>query len=269
LTAAGFLVASGKWDESIAQTVIPEVSVRPIEIPSRAEPLSSAKPFNPQSGRKLRFDDSAVRSNFTAGEDQLVISGPIAGCPLVFLDTSIHKYSIVYEKRYAAVLADEKSALHQDVCECRLLPGDYRACAMKEILDHATPIAPSARPAGTTNRVHISVADVHEFESIYAELLTAAPTGSIKTLPAGGFGGGGGGGGNHGIPPGFSAVPTPKHLIYEHKCEQTSKVCISPHDGKVSAEFSVKCDNLPEVTFSTDGDVSMKLGPISVSFSGK
>jgi hypothetical protein len=258
-----------------AQIVIPEVPIRPMELPKTKPPETRAgqPSFDLESKPTLHFDDTATRITSEPYDDQIVLGKAVAGCPLIFLNVSIRSYRLIYQRHYAAVLADEMSPLHQDVCECRLMPGNYQACALKAILANATPVFMPALHETMARGIQVSITDPQEFEKLFSYISSNLPAYSNETAAA--FRNGGAGGSDSGTPPPTqppSESPPPPQLNradndQANKCERSSKICISPKDGKVSAEFSIKCKNMPEFTISTDGEASMKLGPIAVSFS--
>jgi hypothetical protein len=254
----------------IPEVRIPDISVRSPELPKEGGPKGFPFSIDSRRQQEFSFDFTRPQPVSNGSDDQIVIGMPIAGCPLVFLKVNIHSYKLIYRRRYAAVLADDNSPLHQDVCECRLMPGDYRACALKTIASKATPISTTPPPDYLLQGIQIAITDAQEFEKLFADISSKIPAHQSEIATA--FTNDGSGGAN-GKPP--TRPPSQNDPLQvnkpesddSNKCERSAKICISPNDGKVSAEFSVKCKNMPEFTFSTDGEASMKLGHVSVSFS--
>lgn len=208
--------------------------------------------------RERYFNGARARGTVgsVTSDHQVLIGKPIAGCPLLFLKFSIHKYQIMYERRYATILADMSSLLRQDVCECLLESGDTRACTVKKILAEARPLSTQIPDGAQLDDIEVFITDAEEFKNLF-EYISANVPPRVPPPP---------------IRPPWWKPPSPvpvsiPAVVSENECERSAKLCMSPKDGKVSAEFSVKCKNTPEFTFSTDGEASMKLGRVSVSFS--
>ena len=166
MLAVANCVALGLPSDVSAQVLMPEVDIRPFELPKEAETKNSFVSPKASKLRELLFDNGRRRLVSNTSDDQVLIGKPIAGCPLVFLKFSIHSYKLIYRQRYAAVLADDSSPLHQDVCECRLMPEDYRACALKTIVSKAKPISTTPPPDRLLQGIQISITDALEFEKL-------------------------------------------------------------------------------------------------------
>lgn len=198
---------------------------------------------------------------------QVLRGNPVGGCPLLFQTFHLYHYQIVYQRRYLDMLADDRSPLRQDVCECRLMGGDYATCARQAILSSAT-----AYSGPMSGGVEVFVTDPGEFENLFAYISTNVAI-APETLTSPGPMGSGNGNGEPpaAMPP--QPPPSPQttegSAVEENSWERSGKICISSKGGKISAEFSVKCKNMPEYTFSTEGEASIKVGPVGVSFSAE
>jgi hypothetical protein len=209
--------------------------------------------------------ENRVRDSNSPNDSQVLRGNPVGGCPLLFHAFHLYHYQIVYQRRYLDIIADDRSPLSQDVCECRLLGGDYATCARQAILSSAT-----AYTGPMSGGVEVFVTDPGEFENLFAYISTNVPV-APETLTSPGPTGGGNGNGEPPVAmppePPRSPQTTKENAVEENSCERSGKICISSKGGKISAEFSVKCKNMPEYTFSTEGEASIKVGPIGVSFS--
>jgi hypothetical protein len=110
----------------------------------------------------------------TDNQSKLLLSNTLGNCPLSFLTFNIHHYRLTYERRYLNMLVDDRSPLRQDVCECRLLPGDYAVCARKSILADASVVG-SAVNHDMSGGIQVFVTDTGEFENLYAYVLDNVP----------------------------------------------------------------------------------------------
>jgi hypothetical protein len=195
---------------------------------------------------------------------EMLLGRPVGGCPLLFLTFYLYHYEIVYQRRYLDMLANDRSPLSQDICECRLLGGDYPACARQAILSSA-----AAYTGPMTGGVEVLVTDPGEFEKLFAYISKSVPVARETPTSPGSAGGGKGNGEPPAtLPPQLPRSPQPAEVstAEETGCERSGKICISTKGGTISAEFKVKCKNMPEYTFSTEGEVSIKVGPAGVSF---
>jgi hypothetical protein len=211
--------------------------------------------------------ENRVGDSSSPNDSQVLRGNPVGGCPLLFHTFHLYHYQIVYQRRYLDMLADDRSPLRQDVCECRLIGGDYATCARQAILSSAT-----AYTGPISGVVEVFVTDPGEFENLFAYISTNVAI-APETLTSPGPMGGGNGNGEPpaAMPP--QPPPSPQTTegtaVEENSCERSGKICISSKGGKISAEFSVKCKNMPEYTFSTEGEASIKVGPVGVSFSAE
>jgi hypothetical protein len=273
--------ASIVWlpEPASAQFVTPEVDVFPRNAPKPLEMKPDLGVKETPQTKGLDFDLShkaaaAPSALSDTTQSQILFTEPAGSCPLLFQTFAIHHYRLTYQRQYLNILANQQSPLHDDVCECRLLPGDPSECVHQFLSSHAVvdtgPVANDDRNGG----IEVFVTDVDEFQNLLAYVFTtvpASPEPPITPNLKGGDAGNAPPPGGNGPPPISPQQRPPQPAKAErtnsNKCERSEKICISPKDHKISAEFTVKCDHLPEFTFSTEGEASMKLGPITVSLS--
>lgn len=182
-------------------------------------------------------------------------------CPLLFMAFEIHHYRLMYESRYKRNLAGERSPLRQDLCRCRSLPGDHTTCVENAIGSRASAAGPTLENS-FAGGIEVMVTNTQEFENLFDYVLRTIPG---EGEPVIGSNGGEDGHGNGGPPVGPASQVPEQNTANLNRCERGTKICISPKDHKISAEFKVKCNDMPELTFSTEGEASIKLGPMSVS----
>jgi hypothetical protein len=154
-------------------------------------------------------------------------------CPLSFLKFDIHHYRLAYQHKDVGILTDSKSPLH------------YASCAQRMMSAGAT-------EAISDEGIHVTVTDPIEFVRLFDYVLNNVKVAGAGPPP---------------LPPTQVALafPSTSGELRPDRCERSAKVCMSTKDRKISVEFTIKCDHLPEFTFSTEAEASVKLGPITVS----
>jgi hypothetical protein len=182
-------------------------------------------------------------------------------CPLLFMNFEIHHYHLMYEPRYKHNLASEQSPLRQDLCKCRSLPGDHTTCVENAIASRESTAGPGLENS-FAGGIEVMVTDTQEFEHLFDHVLRIVPAGGQPVI---GSSGGDDGQGNGGPPTAPASQVPGRNSADLSTCERSTKVCISTKGHKISAEFKVKCEHMPELTFSTEGETSIKLGRMSVS----
>jgi hypothetical protein len=185
-------------------------------------------------------------------------------CPLLFMAFEIHHYRLMYEPRYKHNLAGEGSPLHQDLCKCRSLPGDHTTCVETAMASRAGAAGPTLENS-FAGGIEVMLTNTQEFENLLDYVLRIVPTGGQPVIGSNGGEDGHGNGGPPAVPPSQAPEQARFNSADLNRCERSTKICISTKDHKISAEFKIKCEHMPELTFSTEGEASMKLGPMSVS----
>jgi hypothetical protein len=136
----------------------------------------------------------------------------------------------------------------------------------------------TSNPVALGDRMYLRV-DPEDFDRLYHATSFASSSSlqdrifsaaKVSTGLSGDSGGAnnGGNGGDQGLPPvsGNNSTDEPDKTTKdkEKTCEIEPAVCVSPTSGKSAIELELKCKGLPLIVVSTNGDVNVKLGPISL-----
>jgi hypothetical protein len=254
-------LAASLSSETLAQALPPPV--RALRIFKNVDPdrLFEAKP-SLDFGELLRDNNNAqgIQSPILKQSSVLVLRDQIS-ISLFFLGQKLSHYFLVFRGRDLNALLDEKSPLRLNVRDCRYA---FDSACVREGIESRKIAAQRIVNSETLPGLYVHLTDAKEFEQLYS--LVAHVPELPEVSPALAFS-------RSGMEDGPSTAsregsgrgqqPEPAD-----KCEWKTKICISPKDGRISAEFGIKCGRLPEITFSTDGEAAMKLGPLKISLGG-
>ena len=208
-----------------------------------------------------------------------VVVGPHPMCSIIVGKVTVDSFEVLLPASRIPDLATNRTIATVDVCECRLLSGDLKKCAIEQLSKNAQSAQLNSEEETILgDRIFIKLNKPDDFARLYtdlsetyprhpdatAQILARALAGASSPprsppssppptppLPP--------------SPPGMTPLPNKSADNEKRRCELGAKVRIDPKTGVSSIEFEVECEGLPTIVFSTEIKTGIKVGSLEVS----